>query len=266
MSLLSTLATLLSLAAFVGWIWLVVVAFKQKPLWGILVLLLSPFAAIFFAVKHWEEAKKPFLIHIGCFVCSIGLTVVLFTYMASPMIAMAAESSKGDDADPAKFAKSMDTMLHRVEQVGDLDAEGRKNVKKMRQALNDMQDEAAASGSEATTPEPGALPEDVATTTARNEAQRTIVPPPPMSGTDGSAAAAAKPLVDRDGYMQVPTEDADAHLGAVVRVVEAGGAEVTGKLTSADETRLFLEKAFSTGTMTIEVARRNVETFQVFMR
>jgi hypothetical protein len=48
----------------VGFIWLVVVAFKESILWGIGCLLV-PCVGIVFAIMNWEKAKKPFLIGLG---------------------------------------------------------------------------------------------------------------------------------------------------------------------------------------------------------
>lgn len=47
---------LVSLAAFV---WLLVIAFKESTVWG-LVCLLIPFAMLVFVFKFWDEAKMPF--------------------------------------------------------------------------------------------------------------------------------------------------------------------------------------------------------------
>ncbi len=52
------------LAALVGGIWLLVVAFQESIGWGVGCLLCGP-VAIVFAIQHWEKAKVPFLIEIG---------------------------------------------------------------------------------------------------------------------------------------------------------------------------------------------------------
>jgi hypothetical protein len=59
------------LVAVAGGIWLLVVAFKESLVWG-LVCLLCPPAPIVFAIMHWEKAKKPFLIELcGAVLASI---------------------------------------------------------------------------------------------------------------------------------------------------------------------------------------------------
>lgn len=52
------------LTAFVGGIWLLVVAFKQSVLWGLLSLFV-PFAVFVFIFKYWDKAKQPFLVDLG---------------------------------------------------------------------------------------------------------------------------------------------------------------------------------------------------------
>jgi hypothetical protein len=55
------IAALMNFAAF---IWLVITGFKRSVLWGLLVFLFSPLAAIIFAITNWFDAKKPFLAYI----------------------------------------------------------------------------------------------------------------------------------------------------------------------------------------------------------
>jgi hypothetical protein len=47
----------LALAA-VGWVWLIIAAFRVRPAWGLAVLLIPP-AAIGFMIQHWGRAKAP---------------------------------------------------------------------------------------------------------------------------------------------------------------------------------------------------------------
>lgn len=54
----------LGLVSLVAFIWLVVIAFRENLIWGFLVFLFSPLSAIAFAIYHWEEAKKPFLVYL----------------------------------------------------------------------------------------------------------------------------------------------------------------------------------------------------------
>ena len=78
------LAFLLGLASTVFFVWLVVIAFRQGALWG-LVALFVPFGNVVFAVKHWAESKKPFLSGLACSVLSIALLFGGFALGAAGM-------------------------------------------------------------------------------------------------------------------------------------------------------------------------------------
>jgi len=79
MKSLLLIAQLFSLIALIGYIWLVVNAFKKSVLWGFGVLLLSPITATFFGIKYWYESKKPFLVYIVPLVIAIALNLTVFT-------------------------------------------------------------------------------------------------------------------------------------------------------------------------------------------
>jgi hypothetical protein len=61
--------------AVVGGIWVIVLAFRSSILWGLLSLFISP-VAIYFAIKNWAIAKRPFLIEIaGVVIMIIGIAL-----------------------------------------------------------------------------------------------------------------------------------------------------------------------------------------------
>ncbi len=51
------------LLSIIAGIWLIIVAFKESVLWGLAVLII-PFAALFFIISHWSEAKNAFLFNL----------------------------------------------------------------------------------------------------------------------------------------------------------------------------------------------------------
>ena len=56
----------------VGWIWFLVTAFRESTSQGLLCLI--PFYAIYYAIKRWSDAKKPFLLYlVGVVVLIVGL-------------------------------------------------------------------------------------------------------------------------------------------------------------------------------------------------
>jgi hypothetical protein len=52
------------IAAFVGGIWLLVVAFQESLAWGLGCLHL-PFVGLFFIILHWDRAARPFGVNVG---------------------------------------------------------------------------------------------------------------------------------------------------------------------------------------------------------
>jgi hypothetical protein len=51
-------------AALIGAVWFIVTVFREDVVWGIICLIV-PIAGLAFVVKHWDEAKRPFLIKIA---------------------------------------------------------------------------------------------------------------------------------------------------------------------------------------------------------
>ncbi|MBI3563384.1 MAG: hypothetical protein HY080_16895 [Gammaproteobacteria bacterium] len=63
---------LLSLAAsMVFFIWLVIAAFTRSIVWGLIVLIFSPFAALAFGVAYFRDVKLPLLLYIVALVLSV---------------------------------------------------------------------------------------------------------------------------------------------------------------------------------------------------
>lgn len=96
MHALNAIAQLLSLVSLAALIWLVVLAFRKDILWGFAVLFLSPITATIYAIKHWSEAKKPFLLFITTLVSSIAIALYVFTAWGGwKLIPAAYEIEKG---------------------------------------------------------------------------------------------------------------------------------------------------------------------------
>ncbi len=58
------------LASLAAYVWLLVIAFRESTVWG-LVCLCIPFAVLVFGFKFWNEAKTPFL------ACLVGLILLV---------------------------------------------------------------------------------------------------------------------------------------------------------------------------------------------
>lgn len=89
------LLVILSIISLIAWVWLLVVAFKEHVMWGLGVFFLSPILAIVFAIMHWQEAKKPFLIYIITTVLLLGLYINLFADTFKQSMEIAAQQESG---------------------------------------------------------------------------------------------------------------------------------------------------------------------------
>jgi len=57
----------------VGWVWVVITAFRESSTQGLLCLFLPPYA-IYYGIKNWSDAKKPTVIAVvGVVVLIVGL-------------------------------------------------------------------------------------------------------------------------------------------------------------------------------------------------
>lgn len=81
------LAGLAGLAMFVFSVQILILAFKTSVGWG-LASLFIPFAVLVFVIKHWEEAKTPFLRWLACLpVYLIGFALITYSAMSQGMVA-----------------------------------------------------------------------------------------------------------------------------------------------------------------------------------
>ena len=66
-----------ALATLVMLLWLTVCAFRKHALWGLTVLLFSPVSAIAFGIRHWREARIPFIAFSASLLSVVSLSVYL---------------------------------------------------------------------------------------------------------------------------------------------------------------------------------------------
>jgi hypothetical protein len=86
----------------VGWIWFLVTAFRESTSQGLLCLI--PFYAIYYAIKRWSDAKKPFLTYlVGVVVLIVGLagSCTQITGDVEPVIARFMEAAAANNTEAA---------------------------------------------------------------------------------------------------------------------------------------------------------------------
>ena len=84
----------------VGFIWLVIVGFQRSVLWGILIFLFSPLAAIIFAITNWFDAKKPFLIYLLSSIVFIATIFMLLSQVGMSNLEKLSTAIESGEIDP----------------------------------------------------------------------------------------------------------------------------------------------------------------------
>jgi len=254
MLMIGLLWPLLGLIGLVGFIWLCVVAFKRHPGWGLLVLFLSPITAIVFAIRHWHESKKPFLIYMGSLAASIALAVYTVSTVGLQMKAMAEEAAAEMSAEMAAQPLGVDVegqaqapAQPQAAAAGALDPAEEAELRRAAESMREMnapqgQEEGATGSAEAA---PGAGHDSLAGLTGE-------LPPA------GNLSEMVPP-----GYHLVPVGKAGDYIGKNIRIVARDGKEITGRLADAGPQTLSVERLLSSGTITFELAAGEVETLLV---
>jgi len=255
MAMIGIVWPLVSLVGLVGFIWLCVIAFRRHTGWGLAVLFLSPITAIVFAIKYWQESKKPFLVYMGSCVASVALGFYMFAAIGTQMMAMA-ENLPADQADvvmpgmPSQAKAPTDETATAVPVAGALDPEEEAELRRAQSLRETQDDEPNDSASGAT--------RDVTASVGSGPASDASA----LLGGAGTGGGNLSDLVP-PGFHVVPVDQAAQHLGKNIRVVSKTGQEIRGKLTEAEPGMLLVERNLSGGTVTFEMAARDIQTLLV---
>jgi hypothetical protein len=135
---LALLASLVGVVLLISYIWLAVVAFRRRILWGVLVLLFSPITAIIFAIKYWVEARQPFLVYMVSSTLIFAYFGYMFVHMGGPeMLEMADRMEQGEFTEAEAFDFMQNTM-DRMETSGLLDAQEQQDLAQMQTVLDEI--------------------------------------------------------------------------------------------------------------------------------
>ena len=97
------LAMLALLVTSVCGIWLLVLSFRVSVLWGLAVFFI-PFAVVVFAIKFWDQCKKPFIGHLGGSVAAVVFIMLAVASGVGGQIAEANQQAALTDAAPFSTA------------------------------------------------------------------------------------------------------------------------------------------------------------------
>lgn len=233
--LLMVVAVLLGIVSFVASFWLMVLAFKRHVAWGLAVLFV-PFAIVVYAIKHWSESRKPFLISLGSGVAS---TVLMFV-----VLGMSAAAIAGEMAALQQQAESQQTI-----DEPEIDSEP-PPVRQVGRSTPSVEDVLGRH------PEAGTRPTTSGSATL-------ALPSVTTNGTSAPNAAFDMSELTRDGFAPVALTQAKNLVGRDARVVASDGRVHRGALVKADGRSVEIERAFNGGTLVVEFRKPEIKTLLV---
>ena len=265
MGFIGLLWFLVSIVSLVGFVWLCVLAFKEHVGWGLAVLFLSPVAAVVFAIKHWQESKKPFLIYAGSTAAFFVLAILAFSAAGGfEMMSMARRISQGEEISDEEATQFIQVQIERMEDSGMLSAEEEAELRQMQQMIENMQQEQDGAGTIVlgTPSAGGAARVPSRSVSTRATGSRPAPRPSPRERTVSPPTGDPAP----PGYKRVSVGDADRYLGRTIRIVKKDGRQTKGRLAEVDSNHLLVERYLSSGTISFELRTNEVDSLLVAYR
>jgi hypothetical protein len=246
MQLLALLIPILFIVSFVGYVMLAIAAFKHSTQWGLLVVFLSPFTAVIFAIKNWDKAKKPFMLYAGSLAGCLLLMVISFSALGGfEMMSLASRMEEGEVTD-AEIVEFFDDQLDRVEKYGDLSEEDQQQMALMRQTLHQMEEQ----------PTNNETPD--VTSTNR------IPDPITNSSQIETAALSRREVPEHDGG--VALDKAHTLIGMFVKIRDKAGKVHKGVLLDVKSASLTVERQMAMGTMSYDLYNSEIEWLRLLDR
>jgi len=274
------------LVAIVALIWLIVRAFKKHLLWGFAVLLLSPFSALFFGVKHWKDEKKPFLSYITSFGIATSLALYVFTAWGGWEVARAAfkvhqgiQTEKLSQQDAFNFMRAN---LQFIENSSP-ERQDKRKVEMMREFLDQHESGMSDSERQKLHTEVVAMLDDETLGAAQRlqlENMRAQLSPKQADITPLETAAATATAPEntrrtlsrrpstlkahyRADYREIEISDASKYVGKSFKVTRKNSEERECRLIAAKPGRLQFEQRGRGGTFTFEYRHSDIEKLKL---
>ena len=285
----------LSIASLVSMVILVISAFKRSILWGIVVSLLSPIAAIVYGIKYFNEVKKPFLVYLGTTISSLVFMGYLFMQMGGmEAINVASKINDGTltEQDAAKFMVSTmegvesmtgqgkDEMIQQMQQDPNVTPEQIEQTKQLFKSIEglasgeieSLEDIQQPMSTQAVDIELKKAEEDlqqaiaklkqdlaavkVTKTQVPRETEKNKSQLPPMATYQMKKE---EKLVNR----KIRTDQAKNYIGQTMTVTMQAGNQRTGRLTKIDGGQLWFEHKAFAGTLTYKLLANDIESIEI---
>ena len=245
MNILTQIALLAGLIAGISLIWLVGRAFSKHAAWGLVVLFLSPLAAVIFGIRFWRDEKGPFLVYLASFTVAMTLGLYVFTVKG------------GWDV--------VRTALRSQQYIGLQISGGNGRMSFVHTSLDPVTETSVR---------------DVKTAESRPEQARPIPPEAAESPANAGvqvapekstpAVTTAKPTAlkkrYRVTYMSIPLSRAEDYIGMTVKVKPVNRPEQDCVLRSVTPTRLGFEQHVRGGVFSFKYSHSDIEKLRVLVK
>lgn len=274
---------LIALAALA---WLIIRAFRQHIFWGIAVLLLSPFSALFFGIRYWRDEKKPFLTYITSFGTAAGLALYVFTAWGGWEVArMALKVHTGIQSEQLSQQDSFDFMyanLRFIEKARP-DEQDRRKVEVIRKFLTQHASKLSGPDREKLYADVLALMDDQGLSTARHQELENMrkqlaaepvenIPQEPEATGEAAPEETRRTLSRRPSkkkvnyrvdYREIGISEAGKYVGKSFKVTRRNSEERQCRLIGSSPGRLLFEQRGRGGTFTFEYRHRDIEKLKL---
>jgi hypothetical protein len=245
MNILTQIALLAGLIAGVSLIWLVGRAFSKHAAWGLVVLFLSPLAAVFFGIRYWRDEKGPFLVYVATFTLALTLGLYVFT------------TQGGWDV--------LRTALRNQQYIDLQISGGNGKMSFVHTSLNPVAETPGRNGRAVARPEP-ARPVPPETAESPTDASDRVA-----SGERKPEVTSTKPTVPkkryRAAYVTIPPSLAGNYIGMTVKVKRTNRPEQDCVLRSETSTGLGFEQHVSGGGIfSFKYRKSDIENLRVLVK
>jgi hypothetical protein len=247
MNTLSLIALLTGFTAFLTYIWLVSRAFHTHTGWGMAVLLLSPFSAVVFGIKHWRADKAPFLAYMTTSIAAIALWLYLFSSWGGWELLHASQQVKEGittNTLTERDTQSLISVSQSFDEQSGLDMQSSRLLAQAKRELAlQAENLAAAAAVEAKAAEKGRLDFD-------------------------KIDKKVKPVQERYrlAYVTIKVADAPKYVGSTVKVTRKNVVEKEYRLVNASANRLELAQHAGSGMYTFRFRYSDIEKIRVLTK
>jgi hypothetical protein len=286
MNTLLHISQALGLVALAALIWLIIRAFKKHILWGIAVLLLSPFSALFFGIKYWKEEKKPFLAYISSFGVATGLALYVFTAWGGwEVVHTALNVNQGIHSEKLSEQDALDFMHANLRFLKNAspDERDRRNVEMMQKFLDQFESGMSDADREKMQAEIITLLENGDLNPAQRQELKHLRKQFEIKQVDSTSKKpeATKPTLTEDAnrtlsrrpstgkvnyradYLEIEISEAGKYIGKTFKVTRKNSEERQCKLIGSSPGRLRFEQRGRGGTFTFEYRHSDIEKLKL---